>query len=36
MPRLSDFDDVNHVVDFFLSDQSDLVTGQDVYLGGAW
>jgi 3-oxoacyl-[acyl-carrier protein] reductase len=36
IPRLSDFADVNHVVDFFLSDQSDLVTGQVVYLGGAW
>jgi 3-oxoacyl-[acyl-carrier protein] reductase len=34
--RLSTFDDVANVVDFFLSDHSDQVTGQVVYLGGAW
>ena len=36
IPRLSSFDDVTNVVDFFLSERSDLVTGQVVYLGGVW
>jgi len=34
--RLASFDDVANVIDFFLSDRSDLVTGQIVYLGGVW
>lgn len=34
--RLASFDDVLNVVDFFLSERSDLVTGQVVYLGGVW
>ena len=34
--RLATFDDVANVVDFFLSERSDLVTGQIVYLGGVW
>jgi 3-oxoacyl-[acyl-carrier protein] reductase len=36
IPRLATFDDVTNVVDFFLADASDMVTGQIVYLGGAW
>jgi 3-oxoacyl-[acyl-carrier protein] reductase len=36
IPRLSSFDDVTNVLDFFLSERSDLVTGQVVYLGGVW
>lgn len=34
IPRLGTFDDVINVTDFFLSDRSDFVTGQIVYLGG--
>jgi 3-oxoacyl-[acyl-carrier protein] reductase len=36
IPRLATFDDVANVVDFFLADASDMVTGQIVYLGGVW
>lgn len=32
--RLGSFDDVSHVTDFFLSAQSDFITGQVIYLGG--
>jgi 3-oxoacyl-[acyl-carrier protein] reductase len=32
--RLGTFDDVAHVVDFFLAPQGDFVTGQVLYLGG--
>lgn len=32
--RLGKFEDVLNVVDFFLSSQSDFITGQIVYLGG--
>lgn len=33
--RFGSFDDVVNVVDFFVSERSDFVTGQVVYLGGA-
>ncbi len=33
--RLGKMADVHHVIDFFLSPQSDFVTGQVIYLGGA-
>jgi 3-oxoacyl-[acyl-carrier protein] reductase len=36
IPRLATFADVANVVDFFLADASAMVTGQIVYLGGAW
>jgi 3-oxoacyl-[acyl-carrier protein] reductase len=32
--RRGSFDDVIHVVDFFLAEHSDFVTGQTIYLGG--
>lgn len=32
--RLGEFKDVENVVDFFVSDKSDYITGQTVYLGG--
>lgn len=32
--RYGTFDDVNHVIDFFLSPQSNFITGQIIYLGG--
>ncbi|MEX2979389.1 SDR family NAD(P)-dependent oxidoreductase [Serratia fonticola] len=32
--RYGTFDDVNHVIDFFLSAQSNFITGQIIYLGG--
>jgi 3-oxoacyl-[acyl-carrier protein] reductase len=35
IPRLGAFEDVANVVDFFLRDESALVTGQTIYLGGA-
>lgn len=33
--RLGTFADINHLVEFFINDQSDFITGQVVYLGGA-
>ena len=33
--KISSFDDVINVIDFFLSDSSQAVTGQVIYLGGA-
>jgi 3-oxoacyl-[acyl-carrier protein] reductase len=35
VPRWGTTDDVIHVVDFFVSPESDFITGQIVYLGGA-
>ena len=32
--RFAEFKDVSNVIDFFLKDESDFVTGQVVYLGG--
>lgn len=32
--RMGTFDDVTNVLDFFLRDESDFITGQVVYLGG--
>lgn len=32
--RLGEFRDISNVIDFFLRDESDFVTGQVVYLGG--
>ena len=32
--RIGNFDDVCNVIDFFISEKSDFVTGQTVYLGG--
>lgn len=34
LPRMGTFDDVAHVVDFFLAPQSHFITGQCLYLGG--
>lgn len=34
IPRRGEFSDVANVVDFFLSEQSSMVTGQVLYLGG--
>ena len=34
LPRFGTLEDVGNVVDFFLRDESDFVTGQVVYLGG--
>lgn len=33
-PRLGTFEDVTNVTDFFLSERSEFITGQVVYLGG--
>jgi 3-oxoacyl-[acyl-carrier protein] reductase len=33
--RLGTFDDVNNVIDFFIAPDSDYITGQVIYLGGA-
>jgi 3-oxoacyl-[acyl-carrier protein] reductase len=35
IPRLSRYEDVAHVVDFFAHPASDAITGQVIYLGGA-
>ena len=35
IPRMGKFDDVANVVDFFLRPESEFVTGQVLYLGGA-
>ena len=32
--RLGTFEDVENVIDFFISDKSDFITGQIIYLGG--
>ena len=32
--RLGNFEDVENVLDFFISDKSDFITGQIIYLGG--
>lgn len=34
IPRFGEMDDVLNVVDFFISERSDFVTGQTLYLGG--
>jgi 3-oxoacyl-[acyl-carrier protein] reductase len=34
--RACTMEDVQNVIDFFLSPRSDFVTGQIVYLGGVW
>ncbi|WP_040459219.1 SDR family NAD(P)-dependent oxidoreductase [Gayadomonas joobiniege] len=33
--RLGTFADINHLVEFFIDEKSDFITGQVVYLGGA-
>ena len=33
--RFGEFRDVSNVIDFFIQRESDFVTGQTVYLGGA-
>jgi 3-oxoacyl-[acyl-carrier protein] reductase len=34
IPRMGELRDVLNVIDFFLLDASDFVTGQTLYLGG--
>jgi 3-oxoacyl-[acyl-carrier protein] reductase len=34
LPRLTRFEDIANVIDFYLRPESDFVTGQNVYLGG--
>jgi 3-oxoacyl-[acyl-carrier protein] reductase len=34
LKRLGEFRDVEHVIDFFIDDKSDFITGQIIYLGG--
>jgi len=34
VPRMGTMDDVSNVIDFFLREESDFITGQVVYLGG--
>jgi 3-oxoacyl-[acyl-carrier protein] reductase len=34
VPRMGTMDDVKNVIDFFLREESDFITGQVVYLGG--
>lgn len=33
--RLGEFRDISNVIDFFISDKSDFITGQIIFLGGA-
>ena len=32
--RFGTFDDIKNLIDFFIKDESDFITGQVVYLGG--
>jgi 3-oxoacyl-[acyl-carrier protein] reductase len=32
--RFGEFDDIKNVINFFISEESDFVTGQVIYLGG--
>ena len=32
--RFGEFKDVENLIDFFISDKSDFITGQIIYLGG--
>lgn len=32
--RFGNFDDIKHVIDFFIDDKSDFITGQIIHLGG--
>lgn len=32
--RLGEFDDIKNVIDFFINDNSEFITGQTIYLGG--
>ena len=34
IPRIGEMRDISNVIDFFLREESDFVTGQIVYLGG--
>ena len=34
IPRIAEFRDVSNVMDFFIKEESDFITGQIVYLGG--
>lgn len=34
IPKFSEFKDVSNVTDFFLSDESNMITGQTIYLSG--
>ena len=34
--RMGEYRDVRNVVDFFIADESDFVTGQVIYLGGVF
>lgn len=34
IPRFGEMEDISNVIDFFLSQQSGFVTGQNIYLGG--
>ena len=36
IPRLTEFRDVVNVIDFFIKEESDFITGQVIYLGGVW
>ncbi len=36
IPRLAEFRDISNVIDFFIKDESDFVTGQVLYLGGVF
>lgn len=35
MSRLSEYRDISNVIDFLISDKSDFITGQTIFLGGA-
>ena len=34
IPRFGNFSDVSNVIDFYLQESSDFITGQNLYLGG--
>ena len=35
IPRLTEYIDISNVIDFFISNKSNFITGQIIYLGGA-
>ena len=32
--RFGEFDDIKNVIDFYIKENSDFITGQIIYLGG--
>ena len=34
--RFGTFEDISNVIDFFIDEKSNFITGQKLYLGGLW